>query len=468
MSAAERAGVAHFIVFRRDFRTLAQLAALNRRLHARAHKLGVAPLIALDEEGGFVSQLQHTGLESPGPRVLYEGAGRLVQDTSRWQARALRRLGFNLNFAPVADVDSSARNPVIASRAYSWESAHVQAFVDAHVRAHQAQGVGATLKHFPGHGATLQDSHVALPRLDASPAEMATRELPPFATGVRARAAAVMTAHVRFPQLDARWPATLSPTVLGALRHSLRFNGLVVTDSMDMDGVRRFGDTRAPVLALLAGCDLLLYGMPGNLWRVGFGAVEDAVRRGRIPRERLEQAMDRVDAVARSYPVRPPGVPANFHGRLLEEWKLHSFLLTARHTATRIEAPFARVRLHAHSLRAREAARRLAGLLREAGEKATVEERWERSRELKVGSLPGAPCLHVLVAMGRNHWKPEEAALLERWKRGSIPFGVLPLLSFHPGMDPRAHGSLWCCSPHEDTTLGLRSAALMLAGALES
>lgn len=274
---------------------LADLCAQVRRVSPRA-------VVAVDEEGGDVTRLHATGLSPvPGPAVL--GA---VDDLSltRAVARAvgseLSAVGVNLDLGPVADVNTNPDNPVIGTRSFGTDPAHVAAHVAAWIVGLQETGVAACVKHFPGHGDTDEDSHLALPRLDVDVETLARRELVPFAAAVAAGAASVMTSHIVVPALDPDLPATLSPVVLGLLRERLGHDGVIVSDALDMAGASgERGIPEAAVLALAAGVDLLCLGpdRPADSVREVQDAVVAAVEQGRLPHERLAEAAGRVDVM---------------------------------------------------------------------------------------------------------------------------------------------------------------------------
>jgi beta-N-acetylhexosaminidase len=212
----------------------------------------------------------------------------------------LRRVGVNVDLAPSVDVNSDPRNPVIGVRSFGADPATVGRHGAAWVRGLRWAGVAAAAKHFPGHGATVADSHLALPVVEADEATVRRRELPPFAAVVQAGVDLVMTSHVVFPAFD-DLPATLSRRLLvDVLRSELGFAGVVVTDALDMAGVRdRHGIAGAAVLALGAGADLLLLGAEDgepHCAEIRRG-VAAAVRDGSLPEERLVEAAGRVAAL---------------------------------------------------------------------------------------------------------------------------------------------------------------------------
>jgi len=269
-------------------------------------------LLAADEEGGDVTRLHYPrGSTSVGNGVL----GRLDDvATTREAATAIGRelvaMGIALDLAPSVDVNSSPENPVIGVRSFGADPALVARHGVAWVEGLQSVGVAACAKHFPGHGDTVADSHHALPRVTASADVLRTRELEPFRAVVEAGVATVMTSHIIVEALDPDRPATFSPTVLGVLREDFGFDGVIVSDALDMAGASAdTGIPEAAVRALAAGVDLLCLGSGTDEERYAavHAAVVDAVESGRLPRERVAEAAGRVRHLAHRHPVRVSG-----------------------------------------------------------------------------------------------------------------------------------------------------------------
>lgn len=231
------------------------------------------------------------------PRAMAFGAAgdeQLAFEAGRITAIEGRALGVHVNFAPVADVNNNPRNPVINIRSPGEDPARVGALAAAWTRGIQQGGMLATLKHFPGHGDTTVDSHLGLPLIEHPRARLDSVEVAAFRPGLDAGAAAVMVAHIELPALDpSRGPATFSHAVVtGLLREQLGFEGLILTDSMLMDGVARLGSSADnAVKAVLAGNDMVL-DAPDML--DAFRGLAAAVDSGVISRARLEQSVRRV------------------------------------------------------------------------------------------------------------------------------------------------------------------------------
>ncbi len=297
-------GVAGVTIFGRNITPkdpVVNLAGLARGLrHGRPDLL-----IAIDEEGGDVTRLDtRTGSMFLGQGSL--GAVDDVAETRRSSAFLAARLasaGVNLNFAPVADVASNVNSPIVGSRSFSSDPQCVARHVSAAVAGHVESGVAPTAKHFPGHGATAEDSHLVVPVVEADLETLWKRELPPFQAAIAAGVPVVMTGHLMVPALDEESPATMSPRIInGLLRHELGFDGVVVSDGLDMHAISRtVGRAEAVVRALLAGVDLMCIGgdsVSPEVVEDIVAAIEDAVDSGRLDAARLFEAQDRVATLA--------------------------------------------------------------------------------------------------------------------------------------------------------------------------
>ncbi|MCB5169184.1 glycoside hydrolase family 3 protein [Streptomyces bambusae] len=288
-------------LFGRNIASPAQLAALTAQLRAEREDV----LVAIDEEGGDVTRLEVRGGSSfPGNLAL--GAvddTALTREVARELGRRLAECGVNLNWAPSADVNSNPDNPVIGVRSFGADTALAARHTAAYVEGLQAAGVAACTKHFPGHGDTNVDSHHALPRIDAGLETLHARELVPFRAAMAAGTKAIMSAHILLPSLDPTRPATLSPQILtGLLREELGYQGLIVTDGMEMNAIAgTYGIERGSVLAIAAGADAICVGGgladEDTVLRLR-DALVNAVRDGQLPEERLADAAARVRSLA--------------------------------------------------------------------------------------------------------------------------------------------------------------------------
>ncbi|MBT2447582.1 glycoside hydrolase family 3 C-terminal domain-containing protein [Streptomyces sp. ISL-43] len=283
-------------------RTPHQIAELSAGLQKAAADsgAGIPLLLSTDQEHGAVARVGKPATLLPGAMALGAmapesgGAAAEARRAARVAGAELAAMGIRHNYAPVADVNVDPANPVIGVRSFGADPRAVAALVAAQVRGYQGAGVAATVKHFPGHGDTGTDSHVGLPLMKHTRAQWEELDEPPFRAAVEAGVDVVMTAHIVFPALDPSGdPATLSrPIVTGILRERLGFRGVVVTDALDMAGVRqKYGDDRVPVLALKAGCDQLLN--PPDLG-LAHRSVLAAVESGELTRARIEESVLRI------------------------------------------------------------------------------------------------------------------------------------------------------------------------------
>ncbi|HEY5348810.1 MAG TPA: beta-N-acetylhexosaminidase [Candidatus Lustribacter sp.] len=295
------------VLFGRNVGTAAALRALIRDLRGIET---LPPLIAVDQEGGRVARIGEPVAQLPSAMAV--GAARDVDACGRLGTllgRDLARLGISVDFAPVADCAVEAENTVIGTRAYGSDPLAVGRFAGAFARGLEAGGVAAALKHFPGHGATAVDSHLALPRVRADEAAFRSRDLLPFAAAICGAAVQiVMVAHVVVDAFDARRPASLSPRILtGLLRDELGFEGVACTDCLQMDAIAREpGTVAGAVAALAAGADLLVVSHSLALARAAAEAITAAVEAGTLPRERLLEAAHRVRTLRERYATPHP------------------------------------------------------------------------------------------------------------------------------------------------------------------
>jgi beta-N-acetylhexosaminidase len=293
------------------------LPALTAALHG--HRDGF--LLASDEEGGPVTRLDATG----GPAWPAAAALGRLDDVAATEAvgagigAQCRHLGIDLALAPVADVNAEPRNPVIGIRSFGATPDLVARHTAAFVRGLQGAGTAAAAKHFPGHGSTRVDSHLGLPVVADDVATLHARDLPPFAAAVATGVRCVLTAHVLFPALDDR-PATMSPPLLELLRRELGFDGVVISDAVDMGAIAGgVGTGPGAVAAVAAGVDLVCIGNPDNGYddETGYRQVRDALLAaaadGTLPRARLVEAGRRIAELV-AWTASAPGGTAGADG----------------------------------------------------------------------------------------------------------------------------------------------------------
>jgi len=297
LAALIRAGrVGGVVLFARNVASPAQLRALVAELHDRAP--ASAPLsVAIDQEGGRVQRLRAPWTEWPPMRRLGErGSPADTEAVARALGRELADLRVDLDFAPVADVDTNPANPVIGDRSFSRDPEEVARHAVAFTLGLQREGVAACAKHFPGHGDTSVDSHLELPRIEHDRERLARVELVPFRALAAARVASMMTAHVSLPRLDPAFPATLSPAVLALLREEIGYDGLVFSDDLEMRAIAdRFAPDAVTRGALAAGVDALLVCSRADLRDQVLAALESA------PDRLLEAGLGRMAAFKRDH-----------------------------------------------------------------------------------------------------------------------------------------------------------------------
>ena len=296
LRAALADGLAGVTVYGMNIEDDRQLAALTARLRAATPE----PVIAIDEEGGDVTRISHQGgSDYPGNAALgvIDDVG-LTRSVYAALGADLAALGINLNLAPAVDVNTAAGNPVIGTRSFGADPDLVARHAAAAVTGMQSAGVAACAKHFPGHGSTTEDSHLVLATVDAPLSVLRARDLPPFEAAIAAGVRAIMPGHLRVPELTGDLPASLSRRAqTDLLRGELGFTGVIVSDGLEMQAVSdRYGIPEAAVQAVIAGTDLLCLGRDQDqlsLLTVKTALIA-AVRAGRLPGERLEEAAARV------------------------------------------------------------------------------------------------------------------------------------------------------------------------------
>ncbi len=321
------------ILFSRNIQDAAQLLELTTALQETARRAGhrYPLLIAVDQENGIVRRLSRGATEFPGNMALgAAGSESLAYEVAWATGRELRAAGVNFNLAPVLDVNNNPSNPVIGVRSFGEDPGDVARLGAAAVRGYKDAGVITSVKHFPGHGDTATDSHLALPVVPHDLSRLEAVELPPFIAGIEAGAESVMIAHLHLPSLmpDDGLPSTVSPEVIrGLLREHLGFRGLVVSDCLEMSAVADgVGTQQALVLALAAGTDLVFVSHTYERQLGGLHAVRAALESGQLSEEVVRTAAGRVQDLKARYlswdrlpdPQLPEWVAGREHQELSE------------------------------------------------------------------------------------------------------------------------------------------------------
>jgi len=292
-------GVGHVILFARNVDGPEQVAELIRELQSLARGAGheLPLLVAVDQEGGRVARLREPWTVWPPLRAVGRtGSEDIARRLGEALAAELAACGFRLDFAPVMDVDTNPKNPVIGDRSLGDDPDLVGRLGAALIRGLQDGGVAACAKHFPGHGDTEVDSHLDLPAVDHERPRLEEVELRPFRKAIEAGVATIMTAHVLVRELDDRLPATLSPRVLTALlRKEMGYGGVVVGDDLEMKAVaERWPPAISAVLAAKAGCDILPVCKGPEAQVAALEAVIHALEAEEIPWPEMDDVGDRI------------------------------------------------------------------------------------------------------------------------------------------------------------------------------
>lgn len=295
--AKYRVGGIIYFTWAHNTRDPHQIAALSNGIQkaSLSQPRGLPVLVATDQEHGIVCRIGAPATLFPGAMAIGAGGSRAdARILGRISGAELRAMGVNQDYSPDADVNVNPANPVIGVRSFGADPDAVASLVAAEVKGYQSSRVAATAKHFPGHGDTAVDSHFGFPVITHSREVWGKLDAVPFRAAIGAGIDSIMTAHIMVPALDDSGdPATLShPILTGILRGELGYDGVVITDSLQMEGVRqKYGDDRVPVLALKAGVDQLLN--PPSL-DVAWNAVLNAVRGGELTEARLDESILRV------------------------------------------------------------------------------------------------------------------------------------------------------------------------------
>lgn len=294
ISQAQIGGV---ILFSQNFESPAQVAELTNQIQ-ECH-VGHPLWVSVDHEGGRIQRFRKGFTKIPeASSISASDSPKLAFEIADVMARELRAVGINLNYAPVVDINTNPKNPIIGNRAFGSDEEQVTKMISAIVRGHLVNHVQPCVKHFPGHGDTSVDSHLALPKVDTPLEVLRNREFKPFVKAFKSRCSMVMTAHILCTQIDPEKPATLSSKVLrDILRNELRYSKVIISDDLEMKAITdHFGAELAPILALEAGCDLLIYKTEPKA-RHAYESIIKALESGTLAPEIILEATDRVRAL---------------------------------------------------------------------------------------------------------------------------------------------------------------------------
>lgn len=324
--------VQSLILFKRNVDSPAQVADLVRELQSLALDAGYARplLIAIDQEGGRVQRLRAPWTVWPPIRRLGDlNSEDLTRRMAEAIAAELKACGIGLDFAPVVDVDTNPKNPIIGDRSFSRDPEQVGKLAVAFIEAMQGAGVAACAKHFPGHGDTDKDSHLDLPVVEHSRSRLEDIELRPFKKAIAANVATIMTAHIVVRELDEKVPATLSPSVVTTLlRDELGYKGVIVADDLEMKAVSaNWPYAISAVLAAKAGCDVLPVCEHEEAQVAVIEALIRAEESGELRKKDIDDSLLRIEAMIDKYTL--PYVEPTAKAAMAAAGKTESRLLAA-------------------------------------------------------------------------------------------------------------------------------------------
>ena len=300
------------ILFSRNLVNANQIAYLTNALQELASSSPL--LMAIDQEGGKVSRLpKGFTIFPPAATVATCGSPDFAYQSAAVTAQELRAVGFNMNMAPVLDVNTNPSNPIIGDRAYSGDPEQVCHYANATISGLHDHGVIACGKHFPGHGETTKDSHKELPIVTLSKERLEQVELLPFRSAIAHGLMTMMSAHVHYPALDDTVPATLSHTVMTTLlRDELGFSGVILSDDLEMNAIAEHSSMgEAAIRSIQAGVDLILICHQQDRQAEAIEAVEKAIQQGDISMERLEESLTRITSLKKQFLL--PYIPVDYN-----------------------------------------------------------------------------------------------------------------------------------------------------------
>ncbi|NKI23211.1 beta-glucosidase [Paenibacillus dendritiformis] len=430
------------ILFRPDMPDISTVLALNRRLQQTA----AIPLwISTDQEGGIVTRLPFASPLNGNMAIGATGRAEAAAETGSTLGEMLAKLDINLDFAPVADINSNPDNPVIGLRSFGSDPEQVADFVTSFIGGMHSAGLPAVAKHFPGHGDTATDSHIGLPKLDYGLSRFESVEWVPFRAAIAGGVDAIMSAHIQVPQLEPAaavskldgkpitLPATLSPRILtGVLREQLGFQGVIVTDALNMKAIAdHFGSEEAAVMAVKAGADMLL--MPPDP-AAAVDAIHRAVDAGELEPARIDDSVRRILRMKRKYGLLPDTAsPPGALEDAIQEAEAYFQAGSAEETADRIASEAATVwgtAVKKNLPLLRGDGRRIILI----GDNRTVLERVQREIEAAASSMSGG-------SIRVDARAPADAPSPRQWPDGAIAVWVAQDL--HHDRDSAEKASSW-------------------------
>ncbi|NLP28768.1 MAG: beta-N-acetylhexosaminidase [Clostridia bacterium] len=305
--------VGGFIFFANNIQSSSQLLKFMNSIKAENSKNSIPLFLSIDEEGGRVTRMPKEFVKFPSNKIIGNvNKKEFSYEIGKVMANKIGAFGFNMNFAPVLDVNSNPSNPVIGDRAFSSEASIVSSLGVETMRGLQQGKVIPVVKHFPGHGDTAEDSHKGLPSLNHDLARLESLELIPFQEAINNDAEAVMIAHILLPQIDKENPSSMSKVIItDILREKMNFQGLVITDDMTMGAImKNYEIGEASVKSVLAGTDIVLVCHGKDKQIQVIEALKKAALEGRISEERIDESLYRILSLKEKYAIKDEENPA--------------------------------------------------------------------------------------------------------------------------------------------------------------
>ncbi|MFA5528558.1 MAG: beta-N-acetylhexosaminidase [Peptostreptococcales bacterium] len=303
--------VGGFILFKDNLESMEQILMLLNDLKSLNAKNNIPLFLSIDEEGGRVSRMPDEFVKLPSNRVIGQKKDKaLCYKIGSVIAEEIKSFGFNMNFAPVLDIDSNPDNPVIGDRSFGTDEKIVSELGIETMKGLQSKGVISVVKHFPGHGDTAVDSHMGLPILDKDLNSLYQLELVPFIKAIENHTDGVMVAHILFNKIDSENPATLSESIMtDLLRKELNYDGLVITDDMTMAAIMdNYELDDAVVKSIKAGSDIILvcHGYENEF--KALEAIRNAVKDDIISEERIDESLYRILKTKDQYELKDKSI----------------------------------------------------------------------------------------------------------------------------------------------------------------
>jgi beta-N-acetylhexosaminidase len=300
-----------FVLYKDNITSAAQTLKLLNQLKAANQANSVPLWLSIDQEGGKVSRMPAEFAKLP-PASDIGRADDLVYTKLIGEAlgEEVSALGFNMDFAPVLDINSNPKNPVIGNRSFGADTGTVIEHGLETMKAIQSKQVAAVVKHFPGHGDTSVDSHLDLPVVNKTRQQLEAFELLPFVKAIEQKADAIMVAHLLIPKIDAKYPASISKKIIKELlREDLGYDGVVITDDMTMGGITdHFNVGEAAVRSIQAGSDIILIGHDNGIQVSVLKALKQSARDGEITKDMLDQSVYRILKLKAKYEITDTAV----------------------------------------------------------------------------------------------------------------------------------------------------------------